>query len=186
MTQVNDPLNVETGERGIVRLFSFDPTDEDMALLQKKHGLDRLLGVPDVNPQEVEVFPVSDLAEMGLADYLIEGCGIPAVDIASDRARLDAVQGAVMVVRSRAFHGKAETLAPAPDLTLIGAYAEESAGWTAKTLHAESAAPYSGVRQAQRSSDPEVRKSGRFGMVAIIVLVVLVVVYLLLFSSPFL
>ena len=50
--------------------------------------LGRALGKAPDDPSRVEVFPVSNLEGLGLAGYLIEGCGVAESQIAPDRSRL--------------------------------------------------------------------------------------------------
>ncbi|WP_425093137.1 hypothetical protein [Tropicimonas sp. S265A] len=81
-----------------------------------------LLGTPDVDPSHVELFPASDVAELGLTAYLQQALDVTEDSVIADRGKLDALQGYVLLVLSAAFAGRAVQLRPGPDLTLIGTY----------------------------------------------------------------
>jgi hypothetical protein len=84
-----------------------------------------LLGVDALDPDFVEIFDLADLAGLGLSSYLATGNAIPEAQLAPDRARLDALQGPVLILFAAAFANRPVTLHPDPRLTLIGSYAEE-------------------------------------------------------------
>lgn len=85
-----------------------------------------LLGVDYVDEDFVEIFDLANLAGLGLAEYLITGNGIPEAQVVPDRARLDALQGHVLILFEAAISDWPVTLNPDPRLTLIGSYAEET------------------------------------------------------------
>lgn len=111
-------------ERDQVRVFSAALSPEEMAG-DKARLAPALLGDADLDPTHVELFDVADLSDVGLTGYLTEGLGVSDVALAPDRARLDEVTGPVLILLSRALHGRAATLTPDPRLSLIGTYAEE-------------------------------------------------------------
>lgn len=117
-------LAIPASDRHAVRVFAARLTPED--LKRDKAGLAaELLGDPDLDPAFVELFDLADLSGLGLAGYLAEGLGVPEAVLAADRARLDAVTGPVLILLSRAQHGRAVTLSPDPRLTLVGTYTED-------------------------------------------------------------
>ncbi len=124
-----NPLAVAPGEHGVVRLFTLTIEAGGLKALKTPGALDGALGVDNVDPEQVELFDIADLAGVGLATYLIDGCGIPEAVIAPDAARLDALDGNVMVVLSRAFGGRAVTLHPAAQLSLAGIWSETATDW---------------------------------------------------------
>lgn len=133
MTDAPDnPMTVLAGERGVVRVFALTIEAGGSNALRAPRALDMALGVHDIDPAYVEIFPITDLDGVGLAAYLTEGCGVPKAQVAPDASRLDATQGHVMVVRSRAFGDRAVTLRPAAQLELIGTYTEQQTDWTPK------------------------------------------------------
>ncbi len=124
-----NPLTVALGETGVVRLFTLTIEAGGLQALQAPGALDIALGVENIDPEQVELFATTDLAGVGLATYLIDGCGIPETAIAPDAARLDALDGDVMVVLSRAFGGRAVTLRPAAQLSLAGIWSQTPTDW---------------------------------------------------------
>jgi len=74
------------------------------------------LGLESLNTAQVEMFPVKDLGEMGLADY-ISAAFTPDPEIpAATRQRLDALEGSVLLVPDSAF---AIAPTPGPEATAI-------------------------------------------------------------------
>lgn len=84
-----------------------------------------LLGLSDLDPAFVELFDTADLSSLGLSGYLAEGLGVPDAQIAPQRARLDALQGPVLILLSSALQGRGATLTPDPRLTLIASFTED-------------------------------------------------------------
>lgn len=76
-------------ERGRLRLFAINKTEAEIRTIldEGTHGIQKLLGANDLNPDYIEVFRVADLGDMGLDDYLHTGYDIP-------RAQLDPQAGA--------------------------------------------------------------------------------------------
>lgn len=120
MTQQSIPAHDRLG----VRVFKADLTREEMQG-DKASLIQKLLGDPDLDPAYVEIFDVADLSDIGLAGYLTEGMGVPDTALAADRTRLQALQGPVLVLLSKALHGRAVTLTLDPRLALIGTYRED-------------------------------------------------------------
>lgn len=119
MTQLVIPAHDRDG----VRVFTARLTPDD---LQRDKGrlVVELLGDPELDPAFVEIFDLADLSGVGLAGYLSDGLGLPEATLTADRARLDALTGPVLILLSKALHGRAGNLAPDPRLTLIGTYVE--------------------------------------------------------------
>lgn len=127
---MTDAIPIRAGERGLVRVFSLDLPETDVPTFTEPSEdwpLKEALGADRLDPDEVEVFPASDLKGLGLSGYLAEGLGVAEEQIARDTAILDALQGHVVVLRSAALGGEAQTLRPKPPLHLVGTYAEERA-----------------------------------------------------------
>lgn len=129
---MSDGLTVSGGERGVTRVFRLDMSPEEITQLIKPTNdapttpaaVAHLLGLNWLDEAHFEIFDVTDVHNMGLADYLVVGNDIPEEDIAPDRDRLNAVEGHVLVVYSRAFQGYAETLQPSRQLEFLGAWRE--------------------------------------------------------------
>lgn len=84
--------------------------------------LPAMLGHPGLDMNGVEVFEVEDVRGLGLPAYLGEAYDIPPEALASDVARLRALEGTVVVLTPRALGRMPLTLDLPPSLTLIGAW----------------------------------------------------------------
>ena len=77
-------LVVKANERGMVRVFALSMTDAEAQILKtnEQDGDDnptpqeQALGAAALDAGYVEVFPIKDLADLGLAGYLETGNGI--------------------------------------------------------------------------------------------------------------
>lgn len=173
-----DPMQVRPGEKGLVRLFALDMPPERARFLREPGAAAQVLGVDGLDPAEVEVFPVRDLEDLGLDGYLAEGCGIAPDRLAADRDRLRALDGWVMVVRSRAFGEKGATLRPDPAVRLVVTYAEPGTDWSAGPIRARPAAPGLGTgRTAPRQARAQARRIGA-AIFTVVMLVVAAIVWM--------
>lgn len=118
MTRITIPAHDRDGLRVFTARLSPDDLKRDKATLAAT-----LLHDPDLDPAFIEIFDLADLSGVGLAGYLTEGLGVPETAI-TDRAGLDALQGPVLILLSKALHGREATLTLDPRLTLVGTYAE--------------------------------------------------------------
>lgn len=156
-----DPvLHIPAGERGIIRVFDLDMRPEQAKFLREPGALAQVLGVEDINLDQVEIFPLTDLEDLGLVGYLNQGCGIAADQLTTDRARLTSLTGHVLLIRSRAFGGDEIRLTPASQITFIGAYGEDQTQWTGAPIQTDSAKPYSAPRLSPRASRAKARRIG--------------------------
>lgn len=122
-------IQVPAGEHGVVRLFSLSMTADDAAALGDDAALAAALGAEQVDAAHTEVIALDDIGGIGLSSYLTEGMGIDADEVRVERARLDSLEGHVLLVRSSAVGPGAQVLTPDARLTLIA------------TLHEDAAAP---------------------------------------------
>lgn len=136
-----DPTSVPANETGGLRLYGLRMSPEHAKFLREPGAAEQVLGAEGLNAEQIEVFPVSDLDELGLYGYLSEGCGVSEDQL--DETALDAVTGWVMLVRSAAFRGAATQLKIDDRLTLIGCYREDQVDWSHRPIPAASAKPYS-------------------------------------------
>lgn len=181
---MSDALTIPAAETGKVRVFALDMPPERAKFLREPGAADQVLGqLPGgapLNPAYVEVFPIADLEQLGLAGYLHEGCGIPTDQIAPDRERLQALTGHVMLVYSRAFDGQATQLTPAPELRLIATYGEPRTDWHAPApLETDSARPRASASQAPRAARARARRIGAGIFVFFMALIALTLVLVL-------
>lgn len=172
---MSDPLTIAAGEHGVIRVFALEMRPEQAAFLREPGAVDQMLGVEGLDPAQIDVIRLADLEDLGLAGYLTEGCGIPEDQIAPDRAKLAALTGYVLVLRSRAFGGRAVRLTPAPGLRLIASYREPGTDWRGGPIEAESALPFSAPRLSPRAARSRARRIGAtlFGIVMALIFLVL-------------
>lgn len=125
---MSDRIEVPSNESGVVRLFAVDLPAEDIEDFAEASSdgwpLITALGVMDLNPSYVEIFPVNQLDEMGLHAYLTEAYNIDPEDLRDDRTVLNNVRGNVALISSRAFRGKAQTLRLRHPMRWLGTWSE--------------------------------------------------------------
>lgn len=177
---MTDVIDIPAGERGVVRLFALDMRPEQAMFLKEPGALAQVLGIEDIDLEQVEIFPVSDLEDIGLAGYLREGLGVPSEQIEADRDRLDALEGHVLLIRSRAFDGRETRLTPASQITLIGSYGERATDWSGAPLSAESAKPHSAPPLPPREARAKAQRIGA-ALFAIGMILIALLVWALLF-----
>ena len=122
-------MEISAHETGLVRLFSVDlPADEiDAFRSGTPSALEQALGTGGLDPAYVELFDIADLEELGLRGYMRDGLGVAEAELTEDAARIDALEGPVLVLLSGAFRGKEHTLAPRAPLRWVGTWREEKA-----------------------------------------------------------
>ncbi len=167
-------IEIPKSETGVIRVFSVSRPMAQMARALKQqskaHIASDLLAHP-VTDSNFELFALSDLAGVGLAGYLTDGY---AVAIHTDKRRLEALDGYVLVLFSNVAQTDAITLSPTPDLTLIGTYTERPGSRASVPIVSEAAKPYSGVTEAPQA--PPRSRTGS-AMVAVTVIVTLLLLW---------
>lgn len=171
---MTDRLDVKAGERGLVRLFALDlpPEALDGFAEGDPSPLQEALGAQTLDMAFVEVFPVRNLTGLGLPGYMVDGLGVAEAEVEADRARLEAIEGQVVVVLSRAFGDVAQSLKPRAPLRWIGTYREETATVSFETLPSEAAKGTVGPAGKPAPSDAAV--GGRIALVVLVLLFALV------------
>jgi len=164
-----DPLKIPPGERGILRLFALDPGPKQARDINDQTAAN-LLGVHDLDPGQIDIIDLADLTGIGLSQYLVEGFAISLDQL--DRAKLDALTGHVLIVRSPAFRGHAATLALAPHLTPITTFSETPTNWTGRPLPTKSAHP----RLSPRAERANIRRNGATVFAVVVSLMILIAV----------
>ena len=130
---MSETFAVSATERGVIRVFMVNlPVDQLDGFYQASDDnstspLARALGVTTLDPEGVEVFPLSNLDGVGLEGYLTDGMGVATADVKPYASRLNGMTGNVAIVLSRAFGGQAVSLTPTAPLKWIGTYTEEGA-----------------------------------------------------------
>lgn len=174
---MTDLLTIRSGEIGVVRVIALDMSAEQVRFLNDPGALAQVLGVDQIDTEFADIFTISDLEGVGLAGYLMEGCGVPRDQITPDLGKLDALSGPVLVLLSRAFDGQAAALAPAANLRAIGMYQVEPVDWTATPIETKSARPNSGTHIPPRQARAQARRIG--GTVFAIFMVIIIAIVLL-------
>ncbi|WP_120502166.1 hypothetical protein [Roseovarius sp. EL26] len=174
---MSDRFEISADEVGLVRLFQIDlPADQVEAFSDDLQKVQRALGATQLNTDYVEVFAVSDLTGLGLAGYMAEGLGIAKQDFAAERVRLDALEGHILVILSKAFEQTVQTLTPKVPLRWVGTYAEESANVTFEPLPDKSAQGVAPVAVKKTASNAAIQ--GRVATVVLIFLALFVWVFI--------
>ncbi|CUK00333.1 hypothetical protein RUE5091_02117 [Ruegeria denitrificans] len=169
-------LTVAPNERGVIRLFALNMRSEEAKFLREPGAANQVLGVAKLDMDQIDIFPVSDLEDLGLYGYLNEGCGVSA-DLL-DRKSLEAITGWVMVVRSAAFGGRAVTITPDRRLHLFGPFTEEATNWAGGPIETESAKPFSAPQTSPQSDQP--RRIGSAVLALLILLAIGGILWLIL------
>lgn len=169
---MSDTIQIPAEEHGVIRLFRVQLPPEEIAefagLAGEGPALAAALGVDRLDPEYVEVFPVSDLTGLGLVGYLTEGLGVAPEDLAQDRAMIDAVDGHVLVLSSGAFEGRAETLRPRAPLRWVGIWRE--AGQAVEFTPLPAGGAQGAVHTAPVKTPSNNAILGRVAMMALLVL----------------
>ena len=178
---MTNAIEIPAGERGVIRIFDLDMAPEQARFLREPGALAQVLGIDEIDLNHIEVFPVSDLEELGLASYLTQGCGIAEAEIAPDRAHLSALEGHVLLLRSRAFGGQAARLTPASQITHIASYGEKPIKWSAPPQPApESSKLYTGPKLSPREARSAARRIGG-SLFAVVMSLIALLLYILVF-----
>ena len=183
-------LAIPKGEQGRIRVFALSMTAKEAKALAANGSTvpetdggrsyqEDVLGTEGIDHEFVQVFAVKDLEGVGLADFLVEGHGAEPQDIKTDKTKLGALGGWVMVVLSKAFRGIARDLDLDPRLTLIGVYPQEGVDWSPAPVTSASAEPYSADTKRKKPMS-DARISGMVAMAVLLFLAAFVTVFILL------
>jgi hypothetical protein len=125
---MKDPLALpEPGDVRAVWVFALDADSSALSAWRAPTDdgswpLETALGVHGLKPDEIEVFQVADIATYGLVRYLSEANGMDPKAVEKDAATLGALEGAVVLVFSRALPAGPGALTPRPPLRFVGRY----------------------------------------------------------------
>lgn len=130
------------------------------------------LGVDTLDTDEIELFPIEDLATMALSDY-VKLAFAPAQDIPADTAtRLNALTGAVLLVPEKALPAPAT---PGAQATLIASIPLAQADNSASLPKADVApTPARTPATPEREAPPPVALFALIGMAILAVIIVFV------------
>ena len=168
-------IDIPTGEIGTTRVFSLSmPPAQARALRKSSEAQFAILGSNALNAEGLEVFPLTDLGDIGLIGYLREGTDAVEVDLKRDSAKLAALDGWVMLVHSLAFGGAGGKIDPDPALTLIGTYAQAPMPTTHVEVTSEAAQPYTGGADIVMPKAPNRQARGSIVVVALLAIAALI------------
>lgn len=181
---MSDDLHVSKHETGVTRVFALDLDKEHLAsFMHETYGedgddyswpLQTALGAEYLDHDFIEAFPMSDLGEMGLADYLAHGHGVAEDELDAVRASLESQTRAVVIISSSAFRGIEQHLDPTPPLKLLAVFREEPAIPPMDTLASKGAVGNLSAPNVEGENKPR-RRPG--SLVALVVLILIVVAF---------
>ncbi|MEM8979453.1 MAG: hypothetical protein AAGD04_08205 [Pseudomonadota bacterium] len=118
-------LEIPKGEHGLVRLFSLEMSKGQATQMSSdSEALADALGAGMLDVQGTQVIPIEVLDDLGLYGFLRDAVGLPEDALIPDRAKIEALTGFALVVRSSAFQGLRQVLTPVSAVSLVGTYAE--------------------------------------------------------------
>jgi len=164
-----DPLNILPGERNILRLFALELPSQQLSSGNEQTATE-LLGVNDLDPEQIDLIDLADLTGIGLSQYLVDGFAISPDQL--DHASLDALTGQLLIIRSAAFRGSAATLTLSPHLTPIATISETPTNWTGGPLPTKSAHS----RLIPRAERANARRNGATIFAVVVTLMILIVI----------
>lgn len=137
-------LTVPANEHGRLRIFNFSPKQGEMDFLKPQDVIDgaaiaQLLACEPLDGSHIDLFRISDLDDMPLSGFLAQGAGVAETVLAPERASLDALEGAVLILYSGAFSGRATTLVPVDRMTPVTVLREDQAEINFQPLDSKSA-----------------------------------------------
>lgn len=175
-------MRVEPHERGRLHVFAvnqsqktvgdrFAPPETGADRLQPDPGLLMdLTGANGLDPKGAELVPLDDLEGLGLSGYLTEGLDITPEAVASNKRRLDALEGYALLLSSRAFRGQAFALGETASLTHIASFDQPGTDWSSSgKIPSEAAKPHSAP---MARPGPETNQSQRMGSAVLALFIV--------------
>ncbi|WP_198571743.1 hypothetical protein [Pelagovum pacificum] len=167
-------MQVPASEHGHARVFAVD-LDPERAEALTPDDLAAALGIETLDMEQVELFPIGNLAGLGLSSYLVEGMGMDVDQVRPDASRLDGLRGHVLILLSNAVKGR--TLEVGPPLRWIGTYSEPTVIAPMEKLRADAA---EGTLDETRKPPSDAAIGGRIAVLVLLVLFALVLVMILI------
>lgn len=161
-------------ETEVIRVYEVALSDVDAEKLTS-NDIAQALGVPDLDGEYVEIFPISALDEFGLQGYMTEGLGIPAGSLDDYAERINAANGHIVVVLSKAFKARAVDLKNGHPLRLIGAFSERKAESLNIELSSDAAYRQDPKPRKQKSQAAQSGMVATFALLFLFVFVALIV-----------
>ncbi|WP_371060640.1 hypothetical protein [Rhodosalinus sp. 5P4] len=176
-------LDIPAHEHAVIRVFALDLSPEEAARWSEAdgdgpHPLAEALGAEPFDPRFAEIVRLSDIAEMGLPDYLAEGYDVPREELDPFAERLRGLSSHVAVVMSSAFADAAQEVTVRAPLRLVATFQEAGAETPLSGVSAESArgqAPADGTPGPPDDAAAGGRRGVVLTLIALAVLVLLAV-----------
>ncbi len=164
-------LTIPANDHGRIRVFELPVPLSDTLRDKDPAALMQAFGVAALDPDYVDIFDLSALENMSLAQFVKHGYDIEP-DTADLRA-LDGVSGGVALIMSRASGGHALSLTLAPGLRHVTTLGDKASLNVAPPLKSDAA---EGLIPDPPAKDPpsNAAMSGRIATIALIVLFALV------------
>ena len=150
------------GQRA-VWIFAVDLPDCDVPPLDA-------LGVP-VDPAHATLIHTRDIAEYGIVNYLTEANDLDPAQVEADRAKLESLNGPLLLVYANALP-ETGSFAPRAPLVFIGHYTGARAAHDPTPI--KSRAAEGDMLGPQKKAPSDAAMSGRIAMIALIVMALLV------------
>ena len=167
---MSDRIDVTATETGVVRVFDVDLTPQEAKAFNQRNGIWPLrdaLGAEVLDPGHVDLVQIEDLEGYGLMGYLTDGMGIKPGDIHDHAQVLGALKGTVLIVRSSAFAGQAQSLEVRAPIRLVATFREDVPPVTVEKLPGGGA---EGTVPPRKSPPSDAAMSGRIATVALLVI----------------
>lgn len=158
---------IPEGHQRMVWVFAVDMPAEALDAMEPAELADALGLWTAPDPAHVERFDAATIAEYGLAKYVSDANGM---DVPADEAqRLDALEGSLCLIYSKALATSDTKFAPEPPFTLIGRYG------TAPEVHSMQRLKSAGAEGMLPQGKPPKSDARIGGMVATVVLIFLAI-----------
>lgn len=141
---MSDRMEITSSESGMIRLFSIDLPKEAIERFTTQAGtgeypLQYALGASQLRNDFVDVVAIKDLGEMALSDYLAQAYDVTGQDFKQAKARIDALNGHVLILPSQAFAKTAQSLTIRHPLHWAGTFSERQGAGSRGKIRSKSA-----------------------------------------------
>lgn len=175
-------IEINGSDNSTLRVLHLDLPPEAVDRFTRMAGtgewpLKYALGAQKLRESFVDVVAIKDLGAMPLTQYLAEAYDVSPRTLGADAARIDALEGHVVILPPQAFDGTSQTLTVAAPLHLVGSYGEVRPTARGAKVRSESSRGL-----ASGGAAPAGRK-GRSPVLLWLVLAILAVLALVLFIS---
>lgn len=175
---MSDLYSIPANAVGAIWVFQIDLAEPELAeftdQITSANGevniwpLRDALGVAHLNADYTEVFQAETMKEYGLARYLTEANGMDLDSVSPDAAKLDALNGSLLLLFSSALLETELNLNPINPLQLVGRYTESRDFSVRQAPTSDAAQIETSVPVKKRPSDAAM--SGRIATIALLLM----------------